>query len=400
MKTLGIYCLIFASLLMMAACETSGGETTTKPVTASSSTSAPTTTATPTTATPSTTEQTTAEPTTTYSGETVIPVDNLSTYLSIGENRGWLDTIFSLGEGNTGRQYLTFNLTPLADGIDGGVHFADLDKKVAGFDDLAIMIRIFEGVFDARNGEAFEKLAEVPVAANSVYFVELYADMDAKTYTVYVTPTDGEKTLLAENFAFRATASDADDLGKVYFVTAAANDELKVDTVKRMEIYTEGKEYWSFGENYGWQQHPIYLGKVYTGKVKIEFDMFANTEPIGGSVSFADMDTDVYGFGDLFALCRMNLTFYDARNGDAFETIGDVPVTKDTVYHCEIQADMEAKTQSMWVTPPGGERTLIAENYAFRTTANDADDVGKFFVISEHASDQIAMKNLQISNME
>jgi unsaturated chondroitin disaccharide hydrolase len=311
-----------------------------------------------------------------------------------------LDTIFSIGEGNIGRQFASFNLTPLADGIDGGVYFADYDKDVAGFEDLSIMVRMSDGLFDAGNGDNFEKLAEVPVVTNTAYLVELYTDMDAKTYTVYVTPSGGERILLAENYAFRTTADDADDLGKVYFVTTAANDEFKADSFERMAIYTEGKEYWSYGENYGWQQHPIYLGKSYTGKVKIEFDMFANTQPIGGSVSFADIDKDVYGFGDLCMLCRMNLTFYDARNGDVFETIGDVQVAMDNIYHCEIQADMDAKTHSMWVTPPGGERTLIAENFAFRTTANDADDIAKFYVISEHASDQIGMKNLQISNMD
>lgn len=403
-KNPAIFALLMAITIATTACGTSGGETT-KPTTAAAATTAaqtekPTTAAPATTAVPATTEPATAEPTTTYSGETVIPVDNLSTYMSIGENRGWLDTIFSIGEGNTGRQFASFNLTPLADGVEGGVYFADYDKDVEGIEDLPIMVRMSGGIFDASNGDVFGKLAQVPIVTNKVYFFELFTDMDAKTYTVYVTPAGEDRVLLAENYKFAATANDADDLGKLYFVSAAANDEFKADTFERMAIYTEGQEYWSYGENYGWQQHPIYLGKAYTGKVKIEFDMFANTQPIGGSVSFADIDRDVYGFGDLCMLCRMNLTFYDARNGDVFETIGNVPVAMNNVYHCEIQADLDAKTHSMWVTAPGGERTLIAENYAFRTTANDADDIGKFYVISEHASDQIGMKNLQISNMD
>jgi len=391
LKKLGIYVLLLAMTLTMVACGPSGGETTTtKPTTA-----APTT-AKPTTAAPTTTP----EPTTSESGAMEIPVDNLTTYMSIGEQNPWKDTVYTLGEGNTGKQYVKFNLTPLVDGIDGGVHFAGFGKEVAGFADLAIAVRMAQGVFDARNGDVFDKLAEVPVVTNTAYLVEIMADMDAKTYTVYITPDGGEKTLIAENYAFRTTANDTADLGKVFFISAAANDELQADSFTRMAMYTEGKEYWSYGENYGWQQHPIYLGRAYTGIVKIEFDMYTNVMPVGGSVSFTNIDRELYNFPDLCMLCRMNYTFYDARNGDNFETLGDVPLATDTVYHCEILADMDAKTHSMWVTPPGGERTLIAEDYAFRTTANDAADIGKVYVISAHASDQICMKNLKIEDAQ
>jgi hypothetical protein len=233
--------------------------------------------------------------------------------------------------------------------------------------------------------------------------------MDAKTYTVYITPAGGERTLLAENYAFRATATDTADLGKVFFVSAKANDELKADSVMRMAMYTEGKEYWSFGENYGWQQHPIYLGRAFTGNVKISYDMFSTLEAVNASIDFADGERDVYGFGDLSILVRMNdgagkwvehigPAYFDAFNVDKTSCNEIVYHNANKTYHIDIEANMEAGTYDVWVTTPEGVKTQIADDYAFRMTAADAKNISRVYVISANASDQVYMKNLKIED--
>ena len=92
--------------------------------------------------------------------------------------------------------------------------------------------------------------------------------------------------LIADNFAFRTSAQDADDLGKVFFISAVSNDRFTVDYFKRQWLFDETKEYWSKGENFGWQQNGINLGRIYTRKVEIEFDMFFTGTNVGGSVGF------------------------------------------------------------------------------------------------------------------
>lgn len=328
-----------------------------------------------------------------------IPVDNLTTYSSIGENMGWQDVVYTLGEANTGKQYVTFLVTPLLDKVDGSVCFTDYTKFVTGFSDLAIMVRMNgEGFFDVRNGDAFEKLADVPFVADGEYAVEIIADMDAKTYTVYVT-ADEQRTMIAENYAFRTTANDAANLGKVFFISASDSEQFNVDALKRLTVYDAAKSYLSTGENLGWQQKMIKLDQEYTGKIRIEYDMTPLIPSVDGSVDFTDGAFDVYGFADLAMLVRMHITeaLFDARNGDAFERLADIPVTQDTKYHIEIEADIDGKLYSVYVTPEGGERTQLAKDFNFRTTAAHADSIGQCVVISAHESDSIRMENLVIT---
>ncbi|MDD4494024.1 MAG: hypothetical protein PHV32_06695 [Eubacteriales bacterium] len=94
---------------------------------------------------------------------------------------------------------------------------------------------------------------------------------------------------------------------------------------------------------------------------------------------------------------RFDNPVFDVRNGTAFWKIADVPVVKGDKYHIELAADMNAKTYSVWVTPPGGARTQIAENYSFRTTADHTDGVAKVYLTSAYENDSMKMENLVIT---
>ncbi|MDD4495010.1 MAG: hypothetical protein PHV32_11840 [Eubacteriales bacterium] len=391
-KRLGIIALVLIMLIVMAACKKDNTET-------SGTTPAATTTKAPDTATTEPTD--TTEPTEPEEKQ-VTQVDAFTTFPSIGENDGWQSFVNSFGEGRTGKQYVSFSVTPLIDNVDGSISFADAEKEVAGFNDVAMMIRMnAEGIFDAGNGDNYEKLADVAYEANGIYFVEVYADMNAKIYSVYVTPDGGEPTLIAENYAFRTSANDADDLGQVFFVSAGGSDQFSVDYIKRLEIYDPAKAYLSTGENFGWQSKPIKLAKEYTGKIKIEFDMTSVIDSVDGSVDFTDGAFDVFGFGDLAMLNRMKIdgAYFDARNDAIFEKIAEVLVVKDNKNHIEVVADIDAKTYSVWVTIPGGTKTQIAKDFSFRDTAKHADSIGQCFVISAHEDDSIKMENLVITEL-
>ncbi|MDD4494848.1 MAG: hypothetical protein PHV32_10990 [Eubacteriales bacterium] len=395
-KKLFLLLLALAIMISAAACggsksgdesETTAAPTTSKNVDAS--TAAPS----------STDEPIETEPL----GPEIILVDMMTTFYSTGEENGWQNYIYSLGETNTGKQYIRFTLSPQEDGIDGTVNFTDSSRETASVDDLSIRIRMnAEGMFDALNGDNFEKLADVAYTSGNQYLVELECDMDGKTYTAYVTVPEGERVMFAENYAFNSTAADTDDLGQMFIITAGDNERLWGDYVKRLAIFEPGKEYISKGENFGWQQNGIYPGKVYTGKLKIDWDMTCLVDGIDGSIDFTDIDIDVFGFVDLAMLVRMagDFGYFDVRNGDqGQQCLVQVPYALDVTYHLEIECDMDAGLYSCWVTPPDGERTKIAEDYQFRITAQHAKNVGQVYVISRHASDQLKLENLVIKEL-
>ena len=336
-----------------------------------------------------------------------IPVDPTATYMSIGENFGWQSKIYTLGSNTAGKQYASFDVTPLIDGLDGSVCFADSDKDVGGFSDLSLMVHFNPaGFFDVRNGPAFEKLVEVPCTINLKYHFDVYADMVAKTYTVYVTPPEGEKTLIAENYAFRTTGQDADDMGKVFFISAHANDQMKIENFKRFAVLDSTASYMSTGENMGWQAKGMYMGSNNKGKQQINFDMtpLYDVALIDGSTNFADSDMIVGGFGNLSMLIRMSAGTIDVRNGLAGnKQLNDavVPLTINVVYHIEIIADIDAKTYSVWVTPDGEEKTQIAKDYGFRSSAIEGvDDIGQVFFVSAHDNDWIKTSNITIKPVQ
>lgn len=331
------------------------------------------------------------------------PVDPLTAYESRGSDSRWQDIIYSLGEDHVGRQYLTFTVTPAADGIEGFIGFAGSAGAVEDMDGLPVLLRLnANGMFDARNADGFARAADIPYAADGTYAVALTIDMAQGTYTAYITPPEGERTLLADAFAFWPAAGGMGDLSRMYLANAGEDGLLTVEEVKRLEVYDPGKAYLSTGENLGWQQKGIYLGREYAGKLRIRFDMTKLIDTVDASVDFADGDIDVYGFGDLSMLIRVYIdtNLFDVRNVTQQERLADVAMDKGVPYHVEVEADMDTKLYSVWVTRDMGERVQVARDYGFRATAAHADSISKVYVISAHENDSMQMTNLTIEEIK
>jgi unsaturated chondroitin disaccharide hydrolase len=148
---------------------------------------------------------------------------------------GWLSTlgfpesVRSLGTGNTGVRIVEFDVTPLSRPIDGVVGYADTSTNVTAYSSLAMSIRMNpSGNFDVRRGGDYAALATVPYQANTTYHVRMRTDLNAKTYSVWVTPSGGTEVLLADRFAFRSDAPPTDDLGKVSLKSGHFDNEFRV----------------------------------------------------------------------------------------------------------------------------------------------------------------------------
>lgn len=148
---------------------------------------------------------------------------------------GWLSTlgfpegVRGLGTGNTGVRIIEFDVTPLSQPIDGVVGYADTSTNVTTYSSLAMSLRMNpSGFFDVRRGGAYAALASVPYQANATYHVRMRADLNARTYSVWVRPPGGSEVLLADRFAFRSDAPPTDDLGKVAVKSGHFDNEFRV----------------------------------------------------------------------------------------------------------------------------------------------------------------------------
>jgi hypothetical protein len=127
--------------------------------------------------------------------------------------------VSALGSGNTGIVEANFDVTPLADWMNGGIGYADSSVRIDTYRDMAMFVRMNRyGRFDVRNGWHYDADVDMHYTANKSYHVRVVADLDAETYTVWVTPPGGTETRIANDYAFRADAPPTDDLGKVCLI--------------------------------------------------------------------------------------------------------------------------------------------------------------------------------------
>jgi unsaturated chondroitin disaccharide hydrolase len=131
----------------------------------------------------------------------------------------------ALGGGHTGVQVAEFDVTPRAQPLDGVIGYADGSARVTSRSALALSLRLSPaGVFDAYDGTRYAATTPVPYVANATYHVRILADLPAGRYSVWIKPASGPEVLLADRFAFRASAPVTDDLGQLTLKSTTAGE--------------------------------------------------------------------------------------------------------------------------------------------------------------------------------
>ncbi|MEN6316464.1 MAG: hypothetical protein ABFD25_19700, partial [Clostridiaceae bacterium] len=301
------------------------------------------------------------------------------------------------GNANIGTVNIQMDATPRANNIDCVIAYADSSMNVTGFGNLAMLVRFnTDGYFDVRNGppgnNTQQCLNKVYYTANTKYHIEIIADMNAKLYSVYVTPEGGQKTEIAKDYGFRSTAAAAtDDVGQVFFISEQGENLFKVQNHAIQvvnAVYLSSRTLTAYN-----------IGAPKTGMQKISLDATPAQNNIDGVIAYADSSMNVTGFGNLAMLVRFNTDgYFDARNGtpgnNTQQCLNKVYYSANMKYHIEIVADMDAKLYSVYVTPEGGQTTEIAKDYGFRSTAAAAtDDIGQMFFISEYGTGLYKVEN-------
>lgn len=147
----------------------------------------------------------------------------------------WPGTTTVISPAQAGNFSLSIQVTPAANNIDSQVA---LSKGLpSGYSALAAIGRFnSSGRIDANNDNPYTAKNVLAYSGGVVYTFEFTVNMVAKTYTLKVTPAGGSPVLIAENYAFRATAP-ADQLTHVVFHhdagSAGSVSSDKIDVIPR-----------------------------------------------------------------------------------------------------------------------------------------------------------------------
>ena len=121
---------------------------------------------------------------------------------------------FDLPAEQTGAFEASFDVTPLADKIDGFTGFSALAPRTAN--DVAAMVRFNDaGTIDVRNGGFFRADQVLGYSANKIYRVRMVIDVASRTYSVFVTPPGQPEVSLAKNYAFRSQQAAVKTLNRI-----------------------------------------------------------------------------------------------------------------------------------------------------------------------------------------
>ena len=139
--------------------------------------------------------------------------------------------IYSLGQLNTGVRVIDYDVTPRLAGTDGVMGMTDTSTVVRGYPQLNMIVRAATtGFFDVMDSTAYRADTSVAHVPGARYHIKIVANLPAGTYSVHVTPPGGSPTLIADNYAFRASAPTMNDIGKM--VLKSTNDsDLKVENL-------------------------------------------------------------------------------------------------------------------------------------------------------------------------
>jgi len=310
--------------------------------------------------------------------------DDDNEYVITGEK--WLSTqafdasIHNLGQGNTGIVTMSFDFITSDSTQNFGLGYADSSTVINGW---AKMSMIITNEFDAgvpyfivRNGGDYACIEQVPIIDGKTYHLRIVANLDATTYSVYVTPEGGSETAIAVDYAFRTGAPQMDDIGQLSLTSDFDG------------TYAVGDYYvfqWSSTQAFDASIHD--LGQENTGNVTMSFDFMTtdNTQSFG--LGYADSSTVINGWAKMSMIITnefdADLPYFIVRNGGDYVCTEQVSIENGKTYHLRIAANLDAKTYSVYVTPEGGSETAIAVDYAFRTGAPQMDSVGQLSFTSD-----------------
>lgn len=102
---------------------------------------------------------------------------------------------------------------------DNVVGITASDSDPTWYDQFNIVVRFKpDGTMDAYNGKVIESFEAVNYEAGKTYRLHIETDVERGTYSAWITDEDGVEYTLALDYAYRASAPEAGDIGKVTLI--------------------------------------------------------------------------------------------------------------------------------------------------------------------------------------
>jgi hypothetical protein len=271
----------------------------------------------------------------------------------------WSNTAFTA---QTGAFTATFAATPSGNGINTVMGLSNGPQNA--YTGLSAIVRFNPtGDIDAYNGTGYAAASTIPYSGGKTYVFEFDVDIAAQTYTVYVTPQGGTKTLVGLNYAFRTGATTLDTLS---LVASVGTNNVCGFTVSAAPVCQTATGSWS---------NTPYTAQ--TGNFTATFTATPSANLINTVMGLTNGPQSAYT--SLAAIARFNPSgFIDAYNGTGYSAANSIPYTGGTTYGFEIDVNVPAQTYSVYVTPSGGSQILVGSNYAFRTSATTLNNLSLF----------------------
>lgn len=276
----------------------------------------------------------------------------------------WSNSSFSA---QTGSFTATFNATPSGNDINTVMGLSNGPQTA--YTGLAAIVRFNpSGFIDAYDGTAYSAVASIPYGGGSMYTFEFDVNVGAQTYTVYVTPRGGTKTLVGLNFAFRTSAPTLNNLS--LFAQVGTNNVCGFTATASSPSCQSASTTWN---NAPFANESTTFTATYTAT--------PSANDINTVVGLTDGPQSAYT--SLAAIARFNPSgFIDAYNGSSgYQAANSIPYTGGTMYGFEFVVNVPAQTYTVYVTPAGGATTLVGRNYAFRTVASTLNNLSLFAAV-------------------
>lgn len=138
--------------------------------------------------------------------------------------------IKTFGESLKGILIFEFDLVPFEDGKDCVVGYGGKEAVLDKYKKMSIIIWARRlGYFSVGNGSSYQSLQTLKYTKEKNYHVKIVADTKIKKFDVYITPENGEETLIAYNYEF---TKGFDNISKVCIMSKSGDDLFKISNHK------------------------------------------------------------------------------------------------------------------------------------------------------------------------
>jgi hypothetical protein len=273
----------------------------------------------------------------------------------------WTNSSFTA---QTGTFTATFTATPSGNGINTVMGLSN--GAQSAYTGLSAIVRFNpSGNIDAYNGAAgYAAASTISYTGGVTYTFEFDVNVAAQTYTAYVTPQGGTKTLVGLNYGFRAAASTLNNF--TVYAQVGANTVCGFTAAATTPVCQNVTATWN-NTSFGAQ----------TGTFTATFTAFPSANAINTVMGLSNGPQTAYT--GLSAIVRFNPSGdIDAYNGTAYSAASTIPYAGGTTYGFEFVVNVPAQTYSVYVTPSGGSQVLVGSNYAFRMGASTLNNMSLY----------------------